>query len=256
MADGLEPVLARQPVIDRTSLLATAEWVRWLNNLRMATQAAGGADGGPTTVPVPITQGGTGATTIAGAQDNLNLQPGIDVQAYDATLAALAALTGTTNTLPYFTGTDVAALTALTVFARTLLDDPDAATARATLGLDGMTIGRTTQTATATNNAAVLTLTAMAPAGSRILGVRTSVPTAFATTNGLTGILIGDAVANDRYGLLTTLTLGGATLPQDMRSGDEPVVGASGYTLLLAAQGGLYGATGQLSVTCTYQELT
>ena len=53
----------------------------------------------------------------------------------DATLTTIAALTGTANQMLYFTGTDVAALTALSAFIRTLLDDADATTARGTLGL-------------------------------------------------------------------------------------------------------------------------
>src|SRR5215813_9483398 len=53
----------------------------------------------------------------------------------DPTLLTIAALTPTANQIIYFTGTDVAALTTLTAFARTLLDDADAATARATLGI-------------------------------------------------------------------------------------------------------------------------
>lgn len=55
-------------------------------------------------------------------------------QGKDQTLAALAALNTAANQLIYATGSDTFSLAALTPFARTLLDDGDAATARNTLG--------------------------------------------------------------------------------------------------------------------------
>jgi hypothetical protein len=52
-----------------------------------------------------------------------------------AALASVGGLTPIADRLAYYTGASTAALATLTAFARTLLDDADAATARSTLGL-------------------------------------------------------------------------------------------------------------------------
>lgn len=59
---------------------------------------------------------------------------GTGKQPLDATLTAIAALNGVADRIAYFTGPDTVALTPLTAFIRTLLDDGDASAARSTLG--------------------------------------------------------------------------------------------------------------------------
>jgi hypothetical protein len=60
---------------------------------------------------------------------------GVTVQAYDPQLAAVAGLTPAADQVIYWTGATAAAMTSLTTYGRSLIDDVDAATARATLGL-------------------------------------------------------------------------------------------------------------------------
>jgi hypothetical protein len=79
--------------------------------------------------PLPIANGGTGATAAGAALTALGGQP------LDATLTALAGLATGADKLAYSTGADTFSQTDLTSFARTMLDDANAGAVRTTLGV-------------------------------------------------------------------------------------------------------------------------
>lgn len=64
-----------------------------------------------------------------------NMEAGVDFQAYDATLASLAALGTVADRIAYTTALDTWAETPLTAAGRALIDDASAAAQRTTLGL-------------------------------------------------------------------------------------------------------------------------
>tara|TARA_Y100000356_G_scaffold36913_1_gene28146 strand:- start:453 stop:2258 length:1806 start_codon:yes stop_codon:yes gene_type:complete len=82
-----------------------------------------------------IADGGTNATSASAARTNLGLAIGSDVQAHDAILDDVAALTQAANKGIFFDTANSAATFDLTAAGRALLDDSDAATQRTTLGL-------------------------------------------------------------------------------------------------------------------------
>lgn len=100
-----------------------------------------------TSTPATIAEGGTNSATAAAARAALGLAIGTDVQAQNANLAAIGGVTSAANKGIQFTGSGTAATYTLSAFALTFLDDADAATVRATLG-----IGSGTGDVVSTNN--------------------------------------------------------------------------------------------------------
>jgi hypothetical protein len=93
-----------------------------------------------------VADGGTGASDAANARANLGLTIGTNIQAQDAGLQSIAGLTTSADQAIYTTAADTYAVTSLTAYGRSLLDDADADAARTTLGLGSLA----TQSATVT----------------------------------------------------------------------------------------------------------
>ena len=81
---------------------------------------------------------GTTAMGWRGVLDSINYST--YAQPKDTTLTALAGVTTAADKLIYATDPDVFTTTSITPFARTLIDDVDAATMRTTLGIDGLPV--------------------------------------------------------------------------------------------------------------------
>uniref|UniRef100_UPI00080709DA hypothetical protein n=1 Tax=Kluyvera georgiana TaxID=73098 RepID=UPI00080709DA len=115
---------------------------------------------------------------------------GKDFQPLDATLTALAGLTGAADKLPYFNGADTAALTALTAFAREILAQTDAAGVLSKLGL-----GNLVNALIKTNNLGDLPDKALSRTNLGVpKGVDKQMANEWAVLSGITTVTIGDSL--------------------------------------------------------------
>lgn len=127
MSAKVNPQNFRFPIVDKQGV-ATKDFLDFLYRIWARSGAADGV--------ILISAGGTGADNVTQAQINLQLEPGVDVQVYDADLDALAGLATAADKVPYFTGAATAALADFTSYGRTLVATTSEANFKATVNLE------------------------------------------------------------------------------------------------------------------------
>lgn len=176
-----------------------------------------------TTGTLPLTRGGTGAATAAAARTALGLVIGTDVLAVDAGLVSIAGLTTAANQMIYTTALDTYAVTSLTAFARTLLDDGDAATMRSTLGL---VIGTNVQA----YDAALASIAGLATSADQMIYLTNTDTYATASLTSFGRSLLDDANAAAARSTLGLGTAATGNIGSDVQAYDVGLASIAGLT--------------------------
>ncbi|MGC4008857.1 MAG: hypothetical protein QM805_07700 [Pseudomonas sp.] len=140
-------------VIYSTGAGAASAVVNLTNDLGLSSPKITGGTISGLSAPLAVADGGTGGATqsdartglglgtlavlntgTAGGEVRTNTQNAATWQPLDATLTAYAGFAGAPDLVPYFTAADVLASMTVTSFARSFLDDVDAAAVRTTIG--------------------------------------------------------------------------------------------------------------------------
>lgn len=186
-----------------------------------------------TTGTLPVTRGGTGAATASAARTALGLELGVNAQAYDAGLQSISGLTTSANkgiyttasdtyatydltatgrslisqspstdTFPYVSGSNTISFATVSSFARTILDDANAAAVLTTIGAQAL-------------DAELTAIAGLTSAADRVPYFTGSGTAALATFTTFGRSLVDDAdaatarvtlAAADRYPTMTTQT--------------------------------------------------
>lgn len=178
-----------------------------------------------------------GTETLAAVQGGSTVkatvaQVAARVIATDAELAAIAGLTSAADRVPYFTGLGAASLATMTSFARTILDDVDAAAVRATIGA-GVGGGDCSGPASAVN----LHIAQFDGTTGKLLKDGGALGTAAAVNTGTSGATIPLLNGANTHSALATFSAGA-----DMTPATTPSTTAVGYLgAPVNTQNGTYG---------------